>query len=861
MQRTATQSACARILADANTVEDAAAPFLSVLGVALGWEIGVLWTVTPDGRRLRCAGLWHSDGSATAEFVAVTRDLSLDAGVGLPGRVWATGTPAWITDVESDPDVSRSAVAARAGLRAWFGFPLTIHGRSLGVIEFLTRRAQAPDDDLLQWMTGIGQQMAQFIERHRVEASARTTQATHAAIIATALDCIVTIDREGRIVEFNAAAEETFGYTKPEVVGRLMADVVIPESQRARHRAGFEHYLATGEGPLLGRRIETTALHASGREFPVELTITELPTEGSSRFAGFIRDISGREEARRGSEEAQQRAAFLAEAGVILGRSLDYETTFANMVRLAVPTFADWCAAHVVQDDGSIRCVALVHRDPQITATVWPRVRDYHFDSDAPEGGPRVIRSGRPAFYPHVPADMLSRMARDAEDLRTRELLGLGSVIAVPLIASGRVLGAIAFVMSQSGRHYEARDLAFAEDLASRAALAVDNALLYRNVQAANQLKDEFLATLSHELRTPLNSILGWARMLASGQIGDSQREHALHVIERSARSQKAIIEDLLDMSRITAGRFALQRRADDVARTIQAALDTIRPAAEAKHITLDACIAPEARGLMLVADHERLQQIFWNLLANAVKFTPRDGRVTIAAAVDAGDMIVTVSDTGEGIEAAVLPHVFERFRQADSSSRRRHGGLGLGLAIVRQLTELHGGTVEATSAGRGHGATFSVRLPLGESAPAASTGSADGVAVGRGQLGGLTILFVEDDRDTRELFSLAMEADGATVQTASSASEALALMATRQPAMVVADIGLAGDDGYDLIRKIRSLPNGDHGRLVAVAFSAYTTRQHQEMATAAGFDLFVGKPIAPPEFVAAIARVIDTRR
>jgi PAS domain S-box-containing protein len=684
------------------------------------------------------------------------------------------------------------------------------------------------------------------------DSAAHPLAAQYAAIVAAALDCIVTMNHEGRIVEFNPAAERTFGHARADVLGRAMADVIIPPGLRERHRVGLAHHLATGEAAVIGRRIEITALHADGHEFPVELTIIRLPGDGPPVFTGFIRDITDR-------REAERRVAFLANAGVILASSLDYETTFGNLVRVSVPEIADWCAAHILEEDGRIRCVALIHRDPAITEAVWPHVRDYHFDPDAADGGPKVIRTGQPILFPDVPDDLLARMATNPEDLRIRRLLGLKSVVAVPITSGGRVLGALAFVMSQSGRRYEARDLPFVEELARRAALAIDSAVLYRDAETANRMKDEFLATLSHELRTPLNAILGWARLLTSCPFDAAQRAHALRVIERNAKSQDALISDLLDMSRIIRGRLTLERRPVIAPLILQAAVDTVRPSAEAKEIQIDMTVGPAVRTASLVADPERLQQVFWNVLANAVKFTPRGGRVTVAASVDDDDLIVAISDNGEGIDPLVLPQIFERFRQADSSSRRSHGGLGLGLAIVRQLVELHGGTVTAQSAGRGQGTTFAVRLPLSRERAVHSVRAHQGAGVRDQRLRGLDILAVDDDADAREIVRATLEGAGAMVRTATSAGEALAAM-TRVPDVLVADIGLPDEDGNDLIERIRRLSDVRVAKIPAIALSAYAGPRYEEQARNAGFDVYLVKPFEPSKLIDTIARLVETR-
>jgi PAS domain S-box-containing protein len=378
--------------------------------------------------------------------------------------------------------------------------------------------------------------------------------------------------------------------------------------------------------------------------------------------------------------------------------------------------------------------------------------------------------------------------------------------------------------------------------------------------EKANRLKDDFLATLSHELRTPLNAILGWATILKTLPSDPALAERAVTVIERNARSQKQLIEDILDVSRVVTGKLRLVVAPVDLGAVIDGALESVRPSAQAKQITLEVSCPPDFAPLE--GDADRLHQVVWNLLSNAVKFTPVGGRVAVRVARDEGWVRLEVEDTGAGVDEEFLPHMFERFRQADSSSTRRHGGLGLGLAIVRHLVELHGGTVEATSPGPGQGTTFTVRLPPSvPPAPATATRAATGSATAAGalpaadtRLDGLRVLVVEDEPDTLELVATILRARGAEVDAVSSTRDALAALDQHRPDILLSDIGLPGEDGLALIRAIRERPDGEG--LPAAALTAYAREQDRVQALQAGFQAHVAKPIQPSELVQIVARL-----
>jgi signal transduction histidine kinase/ActR/RegA family two-component response regulator len=376
-------------------------------------------------------------------------------------------------------------------------------------------------------------------------------------------------------------------------------------------------------------------------------------------------------------------------------------------------------------------------------------------------------------------------------------------------------------------------------------------------LKRANKLKDDFLATVSHELRTPLNAILGWATMLRRGTLDQARVTHVLEIIERNARAQAQLIEDLLEISRIVAGKLRLDVDVTPVLPIIQAAADTVRPAVDAKGIHLR--VSNDTAGLHVRGDAARLQQVVWNLLSNAVKFTPRGGTVNVNVTRAGREVCIEVADTGEGISPEFLPLVFDRFQQADSKSTRRHAGLGLGLAITRHLVEMHGGTVSAQSAGPGRGSAFTIRLPLAE-APAANVAAQPAAAADTTLLRGLRILAVDDEGDARDMLKGVLEQYGAEVVIAGNATDALETLMKWRPDVAICDIGMPGVDGYGLIRRVRSLEPESGGRTLAIALTGYVRVDERVRALEAGYQMFVPKPIIPEELVAMIASLATSQ-
>jgi PAS domain S-box-containing protein len=494
---------------------------------------------------------------------------------------------------------------------------------------------------------------------------------------------------------------------EPAWITDVRADDNFPraaDAERAGVRSGFGFPVRSG-ADVLG------VMEFFSRE-------TRPPDDEFRSLMGLLGDQLGQfvvrqraEDAVRAAEEAQR---FLAEAGELLASSLDYETTLQSIAQLVVPYLADWCTIDVCDREGHIERVAVAHRDPDRVERVREIVRRLPVNPKG-EGVGKVVRTGLPEFFTEITDEVLRAVYPEPEKFELVRRLGLRSAVIVPMRANGRTHGAISLATAETERRYTKADLRLAEDLARRAALAIENARLYREAQEVNRLKDEFLATLSHELRTPLTAILGWTSLLRTLKLDSETAASALATVERNAQSQRRLVDDMLDASRIVTGKLRLDARPARLAPVVDAAASSARPAAEAKRIELAAETAG-AGDLLVTGDPERLQQVVWNLLSNAIKFTPEGGRVSVSVERAGNEAVVTVADTGAGIRPEFLPHVFDRFTQADSSTTRAYGGLGLGLSIARHLVELHGGTITAESAGEARGSTFRVRLPTADS-------------------------------------------------------------------------------------------------------------------------------------------------
>jgi signal transduction histidine kinase len=560
------------------------------------------------------------------------------------------------------------------------------------------------------------------------------------------------------------------------------------------------------------------------------------------QWAGVIADIHDR---KRHAEEA----AFINEVTEVLGLSLDYEETMRSVARLCVPAIADWCSIDIAREGEPYERLVIEHTDPEKARIVAELDRTYRM---AAEVDPivEVLRTGVAQVVEHVPDDVLVAAAHDEQHLSFIRDVGIRSWILAPMVARGRTLGVISVVTAESGRRFTNDDLPLIEEIARRAATAIDNARLYREAEEANRAKDEFLATLSHELRTPLTAIVGWAGMLRMGGLDAATQKVAVDTILRSAQSQRELIDDLLDVSRVVAGKMELALEDVDLVRVAQEVVVSSRPAAEAKKLAVElTCSEPR---LVLRGDERRLRQIVWNLVSNAVKFTPAGGEIAVRVERH-GDMArLSVRDTGRGIARSFLPHVWERFRQADSGTSRQFGGLGLGLAVARHFVELHGGTVAVASDGEGKGATFTIELPLPATKRAARSAAATG-GDGAASLQGCRLVVVDDEPDARLVISAMLRQFGAEVVVASSSEEGLLAISARAPDAILTDIAMPGEDGYGLLRRVRGMAAVKHVPVIAV--SAIGGMDDRARLLAAGFADFVRKPVEPGELAKTVAK------
>ncbi len=698
------------------------------------------------------------------------------------------------------------------------------------------------------------QEREQLLERERLaRAQAEAAQQQLASIVDTSPVGLALLNSEQRFIAINEAMAKINGLPRDHHLGKTVLELFGQTDSTLIEV--IDHIYATGQ-PFISPNLPLNAPDNDDR-CPGYYNVYYLPTVDSNqrveRLLAYVFDVTDRVRL----ERAQQ---YLSEASAVLASSLDYQTTLEQVAQLTVPELADWCTVHIVEENGTVDQIAVAHIDP--AKLEWAhQIRDkYPLDQQAERGAALTLRTGQSDFIPEIPDELLVHAAKDPEHLEILRQVGFSSVMTVALRSQDRVIGAISFIAAESGRRYTAADLQLAEELAHRASLAIENAQLYQAAQrdrtkaeAANRIKDEFLAVLSHELRSPLNPILGWVTLLRSKQLDAAKADQALETIERNAKLQAQLIEDLLDVSRILQGKLTLTVAPVNLVTTIEAAAETVRLAAEAKQIQMQTTLSAIAG--QVLGDTNRLQQVIWNLLSNAVKFTPAGGQVAITLEkVDAYAQI-QVSDTGKGIHAEFLPHVFDYFRQEDGTTTRQFGGLGLGLAIVRQLTELHGGMVWAESSGQNLGATFTVLLPLTLSSqdqlsPAEPLKEAT-------DLTGLQILVVDDEADMRELASFVLTQAGAQVTTATSALQALSQLNQSVPDLLLCDIGMPEMNGYALIQQIRTRRHDQGGNIPAIALTAYAGEINQQHALDAGFQMHLAKPIEPDRLVRTIATLV----
>jgi PAS domain S-box-containing protein len=696
----------------------------------------------------------------------------------------------------------------------------------------------------------------------RAESALRESEEQFRLFAQTATDAIITIDVESRMLFVNKAAEDIFGHPVADLQGASLT-MIMPDYLRRLHHAGVERYVQTGRKHVSWDSVEVPGLHRDGREIPLDISFGEFIRGGKRYFTGICRDISERKRVELRLSAQHSVTSILAEAETVAEAS-------ARIIQSICESLG-WDLGEIWRvhaDENYLRCAEGWH-GPFVSDEVLAEMCGTQ-PLRAGIGMPgRVWASGEAVWITDVTREENFPRARIAERA------GLRSAFAFPVKLGGEVIGVMEFFSrevrerdeeivemistlgSQMGQFIERRNAERA-----RAELLTRERAARAEAEEANRLKDEFLATLSHELRTPLTAILGWARLLQTNDFDQAVMTRALETIERNARAQNQLIDDLLDTSRIITGKLRLDVRSVDLADVITAAADAVRPAADAKAIRLQTLLDPQAGPVS--GDPDRLQQVVWNLLSNAIKFTPKGGRVQVRLERVNSHVEIIVSDNGMGIAPEFLPHVFDRFRQADQATTRTHGGLGLGLSIVRQLVELHGGTVSVESEGEGLGTTFKLNLPLlavrqeptGEPPRIHPTARVAVPLACPPELEGLRVLVVDDESDTRELLEAVLSSCGARVTPTASVAEALEHIGREQFDVLVTDIGMPGEDGYSLIEKVRMLPAERGGTLPAAALTAYARMEDRVRALRSGFQIHVPKPVDPTELITVVANL-----
>jgi PAS domain S-box-containing protein len=650
--------------------------------------------------------------------------------------------------------------------------------------------------------------------------SAEHARAHLAAIVDSAEDAILSKDLNGVIQTCNAAAERLFGYRAEELVGRSITTLIPPD----RHH---EETMILGK-IRRGERVEhfeTLRRAKDGHLVNVSLTISPIRDSGGNIIGAskIARDITQRKQAE--TELSYLAAIVESSDDAIISKNLQGVIRSCNP---AAERLFGYSAAELIGQSVAILIPPELQADEAVILSRLRRgERIEHFETV------RVTKDGR--------------------------RIDVALTVSPILDSAGNVIGA-----SKVARDIGDRKRAEAEkhDLLMREHAAREEA------EQANRLKDEFLATLSHELRTPLNAIVGWADLIRAG-VDQASLARAVEVIHRNAMTQNQLIADILDMQRISTGKLRLSLRELDLAEVIQAAVDTVRPAADAKQITL-APILDTKLGPVL-GDPDRLQQVVWNLLSNAIKFTPKGGRVGISLVGMGSDVQIQVEDNGPGIDPQFMPYIFERFRQADSSSTRRQSGIGIGLAITRSLVELHGGVIAADNRGASHGALFTVRLPRRsvstqqavQASPESGSSAVDKQIwlADAPSLHGVKVLVVDDEPDAREIVATVLERCGADVLAARSAAEALPILLRDRPHVLVCDIEMPDEDGYAFIRRVRALARDKGGTIPAAALTAYAGTADRMRALRAGFQMHVPKPVQPAELATVIASLAERER
>lgn len=750
-------------------------------------------------------------------------------------------------DVDHDPRTAGADLAAYRATRvqAVVCVPLHRAGRFVAAMAVHQSQARHWRDDEVALVQTVVERCWESLERLRTERALRDAHQRLSLALAAGDLGDWSWDADTDLMTLSSVAEQLFGLPAGSRCTRADMRRLLHRDDRERARLAAAQATATQGLYDIEYRVGPQGL----RWVAVQGKPTFTPDGRLSGMIGVVRDVTARRLAETRARSEAQTLELLNQTGAALAAELDLDRLLQRVTDAATQLTGAEFGAFFYNG-----------KDEQGEAYLLYALSGAPREAFEQLGHPRPTALFGPTFRggPTIRSDDITQDSRYGQWPPHHGMpaghLPVRSYLAVAVSSrTGQVFGGLFFGHPEPGR-FDARAERLAEGVAAQAAIAIDNARLYADAQRASALKDEFLATLSHELRTPLSAILGWIHILRRRHpeaAGDLVK--GLDVIERNARAQSQLVDDLLDMSRIISGKLRLQMEPVALHGCVAAAIETVRPTADAAGVRLG--VQLDALADSVTGDAVRLQQAVWNLVANAVKFTPRGGLVSVRMERAGAELAITVDDSGIGIAPEFLPYIFDRFRQADGSITRRFGGLGLGLAIVRQLIELHGGSVRAESAGEGQGARFTIRLPLQaacvQALPALALAPPSGT-----ELAGLRVLVVDDEADARELLQQVLQDSGAEVLLADGADAALLAVARHRPDVLVSDIGMPGVDGYELLRRVRALDAAQGGQLPAVALTAFARADDRIRALRAGYRAHVAKPWEADEIVATIASV-----
>ena len=881
-------SAVGQALVQSPDAESVGRHIAEAIRALLGGTLSVLWELEPATNRLVSV----ATSGASSPFPPGTRIPQNEA---LAGFAVSEGRPVSTSNILTDSRLTLApatrALVEQSGHGSVVAVPLTIGGRITGVLAVGDVTGRVFDADEIRRLQDFANQAAIALEkarlfaletfrREQLEALARVQRDLSAELDLDRLLGLI-VERAGRLFggggfaylfdeESQSLDGRTWGRAEPESDAPFPAEGGMVASC-ARERRAFLVNDYPDSPYALPAVVRLGVRHAMAQPLVSRDRLLGVLVVARRADAPFgPEDVAGFESLAVQAAVSLDNAILFVEAGrqrreaevlAELARTLNTAQDVSTVLQRVVDGAKELCRCDLTS-------VAL--RETESGAVVMRnRAGEYRggqgrlvIEPGRGAGG-LVLESGRPFRSDNMTAD--PRITHHhAHRVRAE---GVVATLVVPIMVDGRVEGLL-YVHRRAPKPFNDRTETVLLQLAEYAAIAIHNMRLLAHehqmraeAESASRTKDEFLATLSHELRSPLQPLLNWAYLLRSPNLDPASAERALDAIERSTKTLGQLIEDLLDVSRIVTGKLRLQPRPVRLPAVVRAAMEAVEPAALARSVTLEMRIEPDLPAVM--GDPDRLQQVLWNLLSNGIKFTPKGGRVTVTVAGRNSEVTLTVADTGAGIKREFLPHVFERFRQAESSTNRAYGGLGLGLAIVRHLVELHGGSVAVQSEGEGQGATFSVRLPVAaasrsaERAPATVT--TDG-PVGQ-SLTGLRLLIVDDEADAREVMRFMLERGGALVRTADSAAQALDAIREARPDLLISDIGMPVEDGYVLVRRLRAMEEGLGRRLPAIALTAYASEEDTRRALAAGFDAHLSKPVDPTRLIDIAAGLAGGRR